>query len=133
MQDVPCQRSYCFHHLMILEYINQAGLPWYTLSTRKSMPVLHTLINYASLITTSTLATKIVLLRTVVGLKWARMKLKLQKSSSLVIKGRKCTDKQLFEVVGEIFPSIQWEPLRILGRVYNGSVTDRLAQGNLNT
>ena len=54
---------------VILEYINYVGLPWYTLSTRKSMPVLHTFINYASLITTSTLATNIALLRTVVAIK----------------------------------------------------------------
>ena len=75
--------------------------------------------------TTSTPASKIALQRTVVVLKWVRMKLKPQKSRSLVIKGGKSIDEKPFQVTGEIIPSIQKESLKTLGRVYNSSVTDR--------
>ena len=64
--------------------------------------------------------------RTVPALKWARMKLKPQ-SSSLVIKEGEFIDEQPFEVTGEIILSTQKEPLKILGIVYNSSVTDRQA------
>ena len=84
-----------------------------------------------NLMTISTPASKIDLQRTVVALKLARMKLKPQKSRSLVIKGEKYIDEQPFEVAGEIIPSIQKKPLKPLGRIYNSSVTDRQAQDNL--
>ena len=47
------------------------------------------------------------------------------------MKGGKCIDEQPFQVAGEIFPSIQKEPLKTLARVCNSSVTDRQAQNNL--
>ena len=84
-----------------------------------------------SLMTTSTSASKIALQRTVVALKWARMKLKPLKSRSRVIKGGKCLDEEPFQDAGEIIPSIQKKPLKTLGRVYNSSVTDRQAQDDL--
>ena len=116
---------------VILEYVSQAGLPRYSLSTRKSMSVLRPFMDDVSLMTTSTPASKIALQRTVVALKWTRMKLKPQKSRSLVITGGKYIDEQPFQVAGEIIPSIQKEPLKALGRIYNSSFTDRQAQDNL--
>ena len=80
-----------------------------------------------SLMTTLTLTSKIALQGTVVALRWARMKLKPQKSRSLVIEGGKYITEQTFEVAGETIPSIQKEPLKTLGRLYNSSVTDRHA------
>ena len=62
-----------------------------------------------SLMTTSTPASKIVLQRTVVALKRDRMKLKPQKSRSLVIKGGKYIDEQPIEVAGEIILSRRFE------------------------
>ena len=73
---------------------------------------------------------KIVLQRTVVALKWARMKLKPQKSWSLLIKGEKYINEKPFHVAGEIIPSNPEEPLKTLGRVYNSNVTDRQARDN---
>ena len=73
---------------------------------------------------------KIVLQRTVVALKWARMKLKPQKSWSLLIKGEKYINEKPFHVAGEIIPYNQEEPLKTLGRVYNSNVTDRQARDN---
>ena len=116
---------------VILEYVSQAGLPCYSLSTRKSMPVLLAFMDDVSLMTTSTPASKIVLQRIVVALKWTRMKLKHQKSRDLLIKGGKCMDEQPFQVAVEIIPSIQKEPLKTFGRFYNNSVTDRQAQDDL--
>ena len=115
----------------ILEYVSQTRLPRYSQSTRKSMPVPLAFMDDVSLMKTSTPASKIALQRTVCALKWARMKLKPQISRSLVIRGGKCIDEQPFQVAGEIIPSIQKEPLKTLGRVYNSSVTDRQAQDDL--
>ena len=50
------------------------------------MPVLRAFIDDESLMATSAPASRIALQRTVIALKWARMKLKPQKSGSLVIK-----------------------------------------------
>ena len=102
---------------VILDYVSQAGLPQLSLSTRKSMPVLGAFMDDVNLMTNSTPASSKALQRTVVTLKWARMKLTPQKSRSLVIKGGKCIDEQPFHVAGEIIPSIQKEPLHTLGRV----------------
>ena len=57
---------------VILEYVSQAGLPRYSLSTRKSVPVLCAFMDDVSLMTTSTPASKIVLQRTVIAQKWAK-------------------------------------------------------------
>ena len=84
-----------------------------------------------SLMTRSTTASKIALERTVIALKWARMKLKPQKSRSLVIRGGRSIDEQPFTVGEEIIPSIQKEPLKTLGRIYNSSATDKGASEDL--
>ena len=110
---------------VILEYVSQAGLPEYTLS------VLDAFMDDVSLMTTSTSASKITLQRTFVALKWAMMKLKPQESRGLVIKEAKYIDGQPFEVAGDTIPSIHKEPLTAMGRVYNSSVTDRLARDDL--
>ena len=71
--------------------------------------MLHAFMDDVSLMTTSTPASKIVLQRTVVALKRDRMKLKPQKSRSLVIKGGKYIDEQPIEVAGEIILSRRFE------------------------
>ena len=78
---------------VILEYVSQAGLPQYSLSTRKSMLVVRAFMDDKSLMTTSTPASKIALQSIAVALKWARMKLNSQKSKSLVTKRVKCIDE----------------------------------------
>ena len=110
---------------LIWEYVGQAGLPRNSLSTIKSMPVFRAFMDNVRLMTISTPASKIALQRTLVALIWVRMKLTPPKSRSLVIKGGKCIDQQPFQVAGEIIQSIQKEPLKTLGRVYNSSVTDK--------
>lgn len=54
-----------------------------------------------------------------------KLKLKPQKSSSLVIKGRKCINKQPFEVSVEINLYIRKEPLKTIGKVNYSSLMDR--------
>ena len=99
--------------------------------TRKSIPVLRAFMGDVSLMTASAPAFKIALEKTAVALKWARMKLKLRKSRSLVIRGGKYIDEQQLQVAGEIVLSIQKEPLKTLGRVYSSSVTHRPVQDDL--
>ena len=60
-----------------------------------------------------------------------KLKLKPQKSKSLVIKGGKHINKQPFEVAGEINLSIQKEPLKTIGKVNNSSVIDRHLRDDL--
>ena len=95
------------------------------------MPVLCAFMDDVSLMATSTPASEIALQRAIADLKLARIKLKPQKSRSLVIKGRKRIDEQPFQVAEEIIPSFQKEPLETLGRVYNSSVSDRQVQDDL--
>ena len=64
---------------VILEYVSQAGLPRYSLSTRKSIPVLHAFMDDVILMTTSTPSSKIASQKTAAARTWTRMKLKLQK------------------------------------------------------
>ena len=116
---------------VILEYVSRIGLPQYNLSNTNTMPVLRAFMDDVSLMTRSTAAAKIALERTVIALKWARMKLKPQKSRSLVIRKGKSIDEQPFKVGEEIIPSIQKEPLKTLGRIYNSSVTDKTAREDL--
>ena len=54
-----------------------------------------------------------------------KLKLKPQKSSSLVIKGRKCINKQPFEVAVEVNLYTRKEPLKTIGKVNNSSLMDR--------
>ena len=54
---------------VILEYVSQAGLPQYSLSTRKSMLVVRAFMDDKSLMTTSTPASKIALQSIAVALK----------------------------------------------------------------
>ena len=97
---------------VILEYVSRIGLLQYNLSNTNTMPVLCAFMDDVSLMTRSTAAGKIALERTVIALKWARMKLKPQKSRSLVIRKGKSIDEQPFKVGEEIIPSIQKEPLK---------------------
>ena len=116
---------------VILEHVSRIGLPQYNLSNTNTMPVLCAFKDDVSLMTRSATASKIALERTVIVLKWARMKLKPQKSRSLVIRKGKSIDEQPFKVGEEIIPSIQKEPLKTLGRIYNNSVTDKIAREDL--
>ena len=116
---------------VILKYVSRIGLLQYNLSNTNAMPVLRAFMDDMSLMTRSTAAAKIALERTVIALKWARMKLKPQKSRSLVRRKGKSIDEQPFKVGEEVIPSIQKELRRALGRIYNSSVTDKTAREDL--
>ena len=64
-------------------------------------------------------------------LKWARMKPKAKKSRSLVLIKRRSMNVEPFLVGGEVIPSLQRNPVKTLGRVYDGALSDRNAKEEL--
>ena len=64
-------------------------------------------------------------------LTWGRMNAKASKSrSGVVVKGR-CLDINPLHVGGEGIPSLQTNPVKSLGRVVDGSLSDRKARVEL--
>ena len=63
-----------------------------------------------------------------VVLEWARMKAKAVKSRSCVIQSGRSLDIEPFSVNGDVIPSIQRNPVKTLGRMYDGKLTDKNAK-----
>ena len=91
------------------------------MSNGQSIELLRGFMDDVSILVKSVPLAQIALLRTKTVVEWARMKLKPSKSRSLVLQRGKCMDVQPFEVDGSVIPSLQREPLRPLGRVYDTS------------
>jgi ubiquitin carboxyl-terminal hydrolase 22/27/51 len=62
---------------------------------------------------------------------WAGMKPKAPKSRSCVVKSGRCLHVSPFVVRGEVIPSLQDNPVKTLGRVIDGSLSDRKAKDEL--
>lgn len=56
---------------------------------------------------------------------WARMKFKLKKSRSMVIRKGKVTNRFKVQVQGEVIPSIEENPIKCLGKWFDDSLTNR--------
>ena len=55
---------------------------------------------------------------------WSRMKFKAKKSRSVSLKNGK-QSKRKFKIAGEVMPTIEEEPVKSLGRWYEGSLSDK--------
>ena len=58
---------------------------------------------------------------------WSRMKFKTKKSRSVSLKKGK-QSKRKFKIAGEIMPTIEEEPVKSLGRWYEGSLSDKVVE-----
>lgn len=61
----------------------------------------------------------------------SQMKPKAVKSRSCVIKSGRCMNVAPFSIRGEIIPSLQNNPVKTLGRIIDGSLSDRKAREEL--
>ena len=114
---------------IIIEYACLSSAKEYVLSTGVSVPLLRAFMDDMDIMAPSVSAGKDILERCSTTLKWARMESRNDKSRSLVVKGGRCLNSCPF-YVGEVsassrIPSVQRKPVRFLGRIINGSLTDR--------
>ena len=110
---------------VILEYINQEKVEAYEISSGIKLPVTRAFLDDLNLMTTNVKDTQSLLTRSVNALKWARLSFNTMKSRSFVmIKGRTMNTCP-FQINEENIPSIQTAPIKFLGRIINGSLSDR--------
>ena len=99
---------------VLVEYIDAVNAPEvlpYEMSGGDPVERLRGFMDDVSLLTCSVPMTAILLKRTEVAVAWARMKLKPEKSRSLVIQAGRSIDEEPFAVDGVVIPSLQRESL----------------------
>ena len=78
-----------------------------------------------SILSPSVISAQAILNRTTIALNWARMKLNTKKSRSIIIISGRTMNIDPLEVSGTNIPSIHSNPIKFLGRVIDGSLSDR--------
>ena len=116
---------------IFLEFVSRLDVPRYQLENGNYLPLLRGFMDDLSAMTTNVMAGNLVLSELDKVLAWARMKPKAPKSRSCVIKSGRSMNVAPFTVRGEVIPSIQSNPVKTLGRIIDGSLTDRKSRGEL--
>ena len=116
---------------LFLEYVNQLPVKRYLLENGNPLPLLRGFMDDISAMTVSVAHARSVLQALEKVLSWARMKAKASKSRSCIIKSGRCLDVAPFEIGGDGIPSLQQNPIKTLGRVIDGSLTDRKSKHEL--
>ena len=116
---------------IVIEYLKLGGIARFRLSGDIAMEPFRAFMDDLSILTPSVSETERALRRTEVVLNWARMKLKAQKSRSVVINGGRPMAVAPFAVDGVEIPSLQEKPLKTLGRFYDASITDEESRNSL--
>ena len=116
---------------IFLEYVSRLDVPKYQLENGNFLPLLRGFMDDLSAMTTNVEAGDLVLNELDKALAWARMKPKAPKSRSCIIKAGRSMNVAPFKVRGEDIPSIQNNPVKSLGRVIDGSLTDRKSRDEL--
>ena len=109
----------------IIEYATMNNPKTYTLSEGVSMSPMRAFMDDLSILSPSVTSAQTILDRTKTALDWARMQLNTKKSRSIVIKAGRTMNTNPFQVSDDIIPSIHDNPVKFLGRVIDGSLTDR--------
>ena len=110
---------------VILEYIKQVEVKAYETSTGINLPVTRAFLDDLNLMTTNVKDTQSLLTHSAIALKWARLSFNTGKSRSFVIIKGRAMYTCPFQINEENIPSIQTAPVKFLGRVINGSLSDR--------
>ena len=110
---------------VIIEYVECGPSDDKYILNGKAIEAVRGFMDDISLLVPSVPVAKVVLTRTDVVLKWARMALKPPKSRSVVVKRGKLQNVEPFSVDGVRIPGLQNKPLRTLGRVYDLSIDDK--------
>ena len=120
---------------IIIEYTLVTSAPSFVMSIKVSLPLIRAFMDDMKLMSSSVSGAQNLLERCTTALKWARMEFCTKKSRSfLIVKGislnttpfsvSKPTDSTDFS---SFIPSIHSEPIRFLGRIIDGSISDRKA------
>ena len=110
---------------VILEYINQVKVEAYEITTGIKLPITRAFLDDLNLMTTNVKDTQSLLTSSVIALKWARLSFNTVKSRSFVIIKGRAMNTCPFQINEENIPSIQTTPIKFLGRIIDGSLSDR--------
>ena len=116
---------------IIIEFVAADKLSRYRLANGNLLPLLRAFMDDLSVMTTSVPDGITACSRVDIVLDWARMKAKAVKSRSCVIKSGRSLHIEPFSVNKEPIPSIQRNPVKTLGRIYDGNLSDRQAKIDL--
>ena len=117
---------------IILEYSVQTSVPKFT-TNNTTLPLLHAFMDDLSLITTKVSGAQTLLSRCTTALTWVGLEFRADKSRSVVIfKGRSMnttpfsvSKTSVHPEVSSPIPSVHSRPIKFLGRIIDGSISDR--------
>ena len=118
---------------IIIEYTLVASTPSFITSSKVSLPLIRAFMDDINLMSSTVSGAQSLLDRCATALKWADMTFRADKSRSfIIIRGRSlnstpfsvCKPSDLSDFSMYI-PSIHSSPVRFLGRIINGSISDR--------
>ena len=123
---------------IILEYSVQARVPQFT-NNNTVLPFLRAFMDDLSLLSSTVSGAQTLLSRCITALNWTGLEFRADKSRSIVIvKGRSmnttpfCVSKASDQPdVSSWIPSIHSKPIKSLGRIINGSISDRNSSAEL--
>ena len=118
---------------IILEYVLVACAPHFITSSKVSLPLVKAFMDDVNLMSSSVSGAQTLLARCATALQWAGMEFRADKSRSFIIKKGKSLNSSPFCVsepsnptdFSLFIPSIHSMPVRFLGRIIDGSITDR--------
>ena len=123
---------------IILEYSMQARVPKF-ITNNTTLPLLRAFIDDLSLMSAKVFGAQTLLSRCMTALTWAGLEFRADKSCSIVIvKGRpmnatpfSVSKASVQSEVPSPIPSIQSRPIKFLGRIIDGSISDRNSSAEL--
>jgi len=119
---------------VIIEYVTASGIVGYTDGGNVTLPPIRAFMDDVDLMTTTVINAQPLLKRCCVALVWARMKYRVKKSRSIVIKKGRSLNTTPFSIgTGDslvinpelVIPSIHSNHVKFLGRIVNGALSDR--------
>ena len=123
---------------VILEYSMQARVPKFT-TNNTTLPLLHAFMDDLSLMSTKVCGAQTLLSRCITALTWAGLEFRADKSRSIVIVKVRSMNTTPFSVskasvqpeVPSPIPFIHSRPIKFLGRIIDGSISDRNSPAEL--
>ena len=123
---------------IILEYSMQARVPHFT-TNNTVLPLLRAFMDDLSLMSSTVFGAQTLLSRCITALNWAGLEFRADKSRSVVIVKGRSMNTTLFSVskasdqrdVSSWIPSIHSRPIKFLGRIIDGSISDRNSSAEL--
>ncbi|XP_057294715.1 uncharacterized protein LOC130623264 [Hydractinia symbiolongicarpus] len=118
---------------VVLVYTLATSVSCYITSAKVSLPLIRAFMDDINLMSSSVPGRKILLDRCVTDLSWAKMDFRAEKSRSFVIIKGRSINSAPFSVIrpdnatdlSPFIPSIHNQPVRFLGRIIDGSISDR--------